>query len=63
MNALEVIKFGSNLLKEKKISSFVLDSEILLSKILRQTRENILINLALKKYKDIHNFTIFMFKI
>ena len=48
MNALEVIKFGSNLLKEKKISSFVLDSEILLSKILRQTRENILINLDQK---------------
>jgi len=48
MNALEVIKFGSNLLKEKKISSFILDSEILLSKILRQTRENILINLDQK---------------
>ena len=48
MNALEVIKFGSNLLKEKKISSFILDSEILLSKILRQTREDILINLDQK---------------
>ena len=48
MNALEVIKFGSNLLKEKKISSFILDSEILLSKTLRQTREDILINLDQK---------------
>ena len=48
MNAFEIIKFGSNLLKEKKISSFILDSEILLSKILNKTRENILINLDQK---------------
>ena len=48
MNAFEVIKFGSNLLKEKKISSFILDSEILLSKTLNKTRENILINLDQK---------------
>jgi len=48
MNALEIIKFGSNLLKEKKISSFILDSEILLSKTLNKTRENILINLDQK---------------
>jgi len=45
MNAFEIIKFGSNLLKEKKISSFILDSEILLSKTLNKTRENILTNL------------------
>ena len=48
MNAYEIIKFGSNLLKEKKISSFILDSEILLSKTLNKTRENILINLDQK---------------
>ena len=48
MNAFEVIKFGSNLLKEKKIPSFILDSEILLSKILNKTRENVLINLDQK---------------
>ena len=48
MNAYETIKFGSNLLKEKKISSFILDSEILLSKTLNKTRENILINLDQK---------------
>ena len=47
MNAFEVIKLGSNLLKEKKISSFILDSEILLSKTLNKTRENLLINLDL----------------
>ena len=44
MNAYEIIKFGSNLKKKKKISSFILDSEILLSKTLNKTRENILIN-------------------
>ena len=48
MNAFEVIKFGSNLLKEKNISSFILDSEILLSKTLNRTREDILINLDQK---------------
>ena len=48
MNAFEIIKFGSNLLKEKKIPSFILDSEILLSKILNKTREDILINLDQK---------------
>ena len=58
MNALEVIKFGSNLLKEKKISSCILDSEILLSKTLRQTREDILINLDQK----INTKSILVFK-
>ena len=48
MNAFEIIKFGSNLLKEKKIPSFILDSEILLSKTLNKTRENVLINLDQK---------------
>ena len=48
MNVFEIIKFGSNLLKEKKISSFILDSEILLSKTLNKTREEILINLDQK---------------
>ena len=48
MNAFEIIKFGANLLKEKKIPSFILDSEILLSKTLNKTREDILINLDQK---------------
>ena len=48
MNAFEIIKLGSNLLKEKKIPTFTLDSEILLSKTLNKTRENILINLDQK---------------
>ena len=45
MKALEIIKIGSNLLKEKKISSHILDSEILLSKTLNRSREEILVNL------------------
>ena len=57
MNALEIIKFGSNLLKEKKISSFILDSEILLSKTLNKTRENILTNLDQKISKK--NVSVF----
>ena len=48
MKAIEIIKFGSNILKEKKISSYILDSEILLSKTLNKSRENILINLDQK---------------
>ena len=48
MNAFQMIKLGSNLLKEKKIPSFILDSEILLSKTLNKTREDILINLDQK---------------
>ncbi len=48
MKAFEIIKIGSNLLKEKKIPSFILDSEILLSKTLKKSREEILINLNQK---------------
>ena len=44
MNACDVIKIGSNMLKENRISSHIIDSEILLSKTLNQSRESILIN-------------------
>ncbi len=54
MKALEVIKMGSKLLQDKEIPSFILDSEILLSKTLNQSRERILINLDQKiNKKDI----------
>tara|TARA_B100001564_G_scaffold335000_1_gene324000 strand:- start:143 stop:982 length:840 start_codon:yes stop_codon:yes gene_type:complete len=58
MNVFEIIKFGSNLLKEKKISSYILDSEILLSKALNKSREDLLINLDQK----IHETNISTFK-
>ena len=48
MNTLEVIKIGSKLLKEKKISTHSLDSELLLSKILNKPREEMLVNLDKK---------------
>ena len=55
MNILEAIKFGSNLLKEKKIPSYILDSELLLSKTLNKPREKILINLDANIEKKIFN--------
>ena len=57
MRALEAIKNGSNLLKENKIPSHILDSEILLSKTLGKSREEILINLEQKITKK--NISIF----
>ena len=45
MKVLEAIKAGSKLLKEKNISTYILDSELLLSKSLNKPREEILINL------------------
>ena len=59
-SALELINHGSNLLKEKNISTYRLDSEILLSKVLNTSRESILINLnknidkiVIKKYEKL----------
>ena len=52
MIASEIINIGSNILREKKIISHVLDSEILLSKTLNKTREEILINLNQKLNKE-----------
>ena len=45
MNTLKLINEGSNKLKQSNIISHQLDSEILLSKVLNKTRENLLINL------------------
>ena len=54
MNIIELINIGSKLLKEKNIRSHILDSEILLSKTLNKSREDILINLEEKiNEKDI----------
>ena len=48
MKVLEIIRSGSNFLKENKIPSHILDSELLLSKTLNKSREDILINLDQK---------------
>ena len=51
MNTFELLSAGSTVLKEKKITSFNLDSEILLSKVLKQKRQDILRNLDKKIHK------------
>ena len=58
MKALEIINIGSNLLREKKIPSHILDSEILLSKTLNKSKEEILVNLN----KNINEKEILLFK-
>ena len=61
MRALELIKFGSRLLREKNILSHNLDSELLLSKTLRKSREEILVNLDQKiNEKNICKFEKFI---
>ena len=49
----QIIDLGSKALKEKKIKSHILDSELILSKILRISREKILVS-SDKKLKNIH---------
>ena len=60
MNALELINIGTKKLRQKKIGSSRLDSELLLSKILKKKREEVLISLDQKiskknlfKYKNL----------
>ena len=57
MKTIDVIKIGSNFLKEKRISSHILDSEILLSKTLDKSREEIMVNLD--QTIDFKNIIIF----
>jgi release factor glutamine methyltransferase len=45
MQILELINFGSSVLKNNNIFTHKLDSEILLSKVLKKSREELLINL------------------
>ena len=62
MKVLEAIKAGSKLLKEKNISTYILDSELLLSKSLNKSREEILINLEQninkKALKDFNKYLL-----
>ena len=44
MNTYELLKIGSATLKENKIVSFILDSEILLSKVLQKNRQDLLLS-------------------
>ena len=58
MKTLDIIKIGSTFLKKNEIVSHILDSEILLSKTLKKTREEILSNLD----KKINRGNISIFK-
>ena len=58
MKTLETIKLGSKILKENKIKSHILDSEILLSKSLNKLREEVLIDLD----REIEEKNILVFK-
>ena len=63
MKVLEVIKTGSKLLKEKNILSHVLDTELLLSKSLNKSREELLINLDQNINKrDLTNFNKYLIR-
>ena len=57
MQIYQLINKGSKVLKDSKITSYRLDSELLLSKILNQTREKIIINYDQKvPFKKIDQF-------
>ena len=57
MNTLELLNFGSCELKKKEITTHRLDSEILLSNVLKKKREQILVKLnQTMKKKDISAF-------
>ena len=63
MKVFQAIKTGSKLLKEKNISTYILDSELLLSKILKKSREKLLINLEKKINKrDLTNFSKYLIR-
>ena len=57
MNYLKTINFGSNILKSGSIKSHLIESELLLAKVLNSKRENILINLD--KQINFRNFNDF----
>ena len=57
MNALELLNLGSHKLKKQKIKTHRLDSEILLSKVLNKSREQILISLN----QNMKNMEVFAF--
>ena len=57
MNNLEALDYGVKLLKQNNISSYNIDSELLLSNILNLSREHLLINLGKKiKKKNYYNY-------
>ena len=63
MKVFDAIKIGSKLLKEKNIPSYILDSELLLSKSLNKSREELLINFEQNINKrDLTNFNKYLIR-
>ena len=61
MKAIQLINAGSKLLKRKKLRTHILDSELLLSKTLKKTREKVLINFDQKiSKKDILKYNYYL---
>ncbi len=58
MKTSQLINIGSEILKKNKIASHILDSEIILSKILNTSRERLLINQSTVSSKNIVEFKI-----
>ena len=58
MKTSQLINIGSEILKKNKIASHILDSEIILSKILNTSRERLLINQSTINSKNIVEFKI-----
>ena len=57
MNYFNTLNYGNKILKSKNISTYRLDSELLLAKVLNKTREQILTNLSFSlKQNEFHNF-------
>ena len=55
MNVLELLKSGAKTLKQNKIETHLLDSELVLSSLLKKQRENLLINLNEEVSKRVIN--------
>ena len=63
MNYLEAINYGNKLLKSNNIKNYSLDSELLLAKVLKSTREKIIINLKDKlRPKKLNHFNEFIIR-
>ena len=56
MKTLQLLNLGSEILKKNNISSHLIDSEIILSKILNISREKLLTNQSIVNLKNIAKF-------
>ena len=63
MNYIEILNNGKNFLKKNKIKNPILDSELLLSKVLNKSREEILLNSNhILKKQEINRFNSYLLR-